>query len=144
MRAENFDIVVVGGGPKGLASAAYLRRAGARVVVLDKRFEPGGTMSTDDFSTPFYYNLCQFTLPVDDDLPPYSDLELRDRHAVGLKYPDPVAAFVPRNGGEPLVVRRDFSGLSAGLTAMLDEAERTVKPLLYLPPAPIEETESAL
>lgn len=144
MPMERFDIIVVGGGPNGLTSAAYLRRAGASVVVLDKRFELGGTMTTDDFSTPFYYNLCQYTLPMDETVPAYADLQLRSRYAVSLRYPDPVAAFIPSGGGEPLVIRRDGSGLSAGLVSMLDEAERAVKPLLYLPPAPVEETEAAL
>ena len=63
MAAERFDVIVIGGGPNGLTCAAYLARAGASVMVLDKRFEWGGTMFTDDYSTPFHYNICQFALP---------------------------------------------------------------------------------
>jgi phytoene dehydrogenase-like protein len=142
MATERFDAIVVGGGPNGLTCAAYLAKAGAHVVVLDKRFEWGGTFATDDFSTPFFYNLCQYSLPLGRDLPPYSDLEL-DRSAVRLIEPDPVAAFVPPGRGEPFVVRRDAAALGE-LRRLIDAADRVVAPLLYTPPAPVEDVERVL
>ena len=141
MPDETFDVIVVGGGPNGLTCAAYLARAGAHVVVLDKRFEWGGTMMTDDYSTPFSYNPAQYALPLGRELPPYADLEL-ERIAVRLVEPDPVAAFCPP-GAEPLVVGRDLAALGP-LGSLLDAADRTVMPLLYVPPVPVEDTERAL
>jgi phytoene dehydrogenase-like protein len=139
---EHFDVIVMGGGPNGLTCAAYLARAGARVVVLDKRFEWGGTFATDDYSTPFSYNPCQYALPLGRELPPYADLEL-ELIAVRLIEPDPVAAFVPADGGEPLVVGRDAAALGE-LRRLIDAADRVVAPLLYAPPVPVEEAERIL
>ena len=51
----NADVVVIGGGPNGLILAAYLARAGARVILLEKRYEVGGGLSTEEVIFPLYY-----------------------------------------------------------------------------------------
>lgn len=42
MRPSIFDLVIVGGGPAGLAAAADAGRAGATVAIIDTQQEPGG------------------------------------------------------------------------------------------------------
>lgn len=132
---DSYDVAIVGGGPNGLTAAAYLARAGARVVVLEGRFERGGTLASDDYSTPFTYNLAQFLLPVGAEAPPYLDLEL-ERHAV--TFITPPVAFATTIDGETLTVGRGGEGLGTELEAMLAEAADAVAPLLYQPAAKAE------
>jgi phytoene dehydrogenase-like protein len=53
---SNFDVIIIGGGPNGLMTAAYLAKAGLQVVVIERRYEIGGGLSTDEILWPCYYS----------------------------------------------------------------------------------------
>jgi phytoene dehydrogenase-like protein len=50
------NVVIVGGGLGGLASAVYLAQAGYQVTLFEKSTEPGGRARTS-FTTPLHLSL---------------------------------------------------------------------------------------
>jgi len=48
MSANAYDAVVIGGGHNGLVAAAYLAKAGRRVVVVERRDVLGGLMENHE------------------------------------------------------------------------------------------------
>lgn len=54
--AVSYDAVVIGGGPNGLICAAYLAKAGRKVLLLERRHETGGGLNTDEYHG-FRFNL---------------------------------------------------------------------------------------
>ena len=45
---NNYDALIIGGGPNGLIAGAYLAKAGLKVGVIEKRHETGGGLTTED------------------------------------------------------------------------------------------------
>jgi len=46
---KTYDAIITGAGHNGLVAAAYLAKAGKRVLVLERREIPGGTLVTEEF-----------------------------------------------------------------------------------------------
>ncbi|MDK2770016.1 MAG: NAD(P)/FAD-dependent oxidoreductase [Sphingomonas sp.] len=52
----NYDIVALGGGHNGLTAAAYMAKAGKKVLVLERKPHIGGGVSTRELITPGYWH----------------------------------------------------------------------------------------
>ncbi|MGA2342685.1 MAG: FAD-dependent oxidoreductase, partial [Steroidobacteraceae bacterium] len=54
--ATTNDIVVMGAGHNGLVAAAYLAKAGKKVLVLERKAWPGGGVATRELNEPGYWH----------------------------------------------------------------------------------------
>jgi phytoene dehydrogenase-like protein len=58
----SYDAVVVGGGHNGLTCAAYLARAGERVLVLERRHVLGGAAVSEELHPGFTFSVCSYVV----------------------------------------------------------------------------------
>jgi phytoene dehydrogenase-like protein len=57
-----YDVIVIGGGHNGLTTAAYLARAGRKVLVLERRHVLGGAAVTEEIYPGFKYSVCSYVV----------------------------------------------------------------------------------
>src|SRR6478752_1223912 len=59
---STYDVIVIGGGHNGLVNAAYLARAGKRVLVLEKRHVLGGAAVTEEIFPGFKFSVASYVV----------------------------------------------------------------------------------
>jgi len=59
---SKYDVIVIGGGHNGLVNAAYLARAGKRVLVLERRHVLGGAAVTEEVFPGFRFSVCSYVV----------------------------------------------------------------------------------
>src|SRR5579859_6522353 len=57
-----YDAIIIGGGHNGLTNAAYLARAGKKVLVLERRYVLGGAAVTEEIIPGFKFSVCSYVV----------------------------------------------------------------------------------
>jgi phytoene dehydrogenase-like protein len=60
--SNKYDVIVIGGGHNGLTNAAYLARAGKKVLVLERRHVLGGAAVTEEVFPGFKFSVCSYVV----------------------------------------------------------------------------------
>ena len=61
-KSSQYDAIVIGGGHNGLVSAAYLAKAGRKVLVLERRHVLGGAAVTEEVFPGFKFSVCSYVV----------------------------------------------------------------------------------
>jgi phytoene dehydrogenase-like protein len=146
----SYDFIIIGAGHNGLACAAYLAKAGAKVLVLERSRRVGGGCHTAEATLPgFKHNICSVVHTHIPTGPVYRDLEL-ERHGVRYVYPDYLRGTIFPDHKSVVMYREPermadelakFSVRDARTFRQLVEdygefLESTYLPLMYSPPLP--------
>ena len=83
LAGQEWDAVVIGAGHNGLTAAAYLARAGQKVLVIERRDQIGGACTLEEpFGNGYLVSPCAYVVGLLDNLV-IDELELRKR---GLRF----------------------------------------------------------
>ena len=114
MRSVDYDAVVVGSGPNGLAAAITLARAGCSVLVLEAADTAGGGLRSKPLTLPgFVHDVCAAIHPLARASPFFRSLPLAD-HGVTWIEPDAALAH-PLDDGRAVLLERSLERTGAAL-----------------------------
>jgi phytoene dehydrogenase-like protein len=114
MLNSDFDAVVVGSGPNGLAAAILLQQKGLSVLLIEGRDDIGGGMRSAELTLPgFIHDICSSVHPLGIASPFLSTLPLAE---FGLEWVEsPVAAAHPLDGGRAALLVGSVEDTARGL-----------------------------
>ncbi|MGC4034923.1 MAG: NAD(P)/FAD-dependent oxidoreductase [Chitinophagaceae bacterium] len=104
---KDYDAVIVGSGPNGLAAAITLQQKGLSVLILEAKGTTGGGLRSDELTLPgFTHDVCSAIHPLAIESPFFNQLPLKEH---GVEYIQPtLAAAHPFDDGTAAVLHHSI------------------------------------
>ena len=127
--SKQYDAIVVGAGPNGLAAAIELARRGKRVCVYEANDLIGGSARSKELTLPgFVHDICSAVHPLGLGSPFFKSLSLAE---YGLEFINPPAAVAhPFDDGTALLLHRSIEQTSAQFSTDARSYQRLFRPLV--------------
>lgn len=129
MKRSDFDAVVIGSGPNGLAAAIALQQQGLSVLIIEGKAEIGGGLRSAELTLPgFVHDVCSAIHPLAIASPFFNTLPLQD-HGLFYEFPD-LAAAHPFDDGTAAVLGSSLEETASLLGADEQAYLKLLKPLV--------------
>src|SRR3954466_8055368 len=128
-QSADYDAVVVGSGPNGLAAAITLQQQGLSVLLLEGKDTIGGGLRTEELTLPgFLHDVCSAVHPLAAASPFFETLPL---HNYGLEYIYPeFAAAHPFDDATAAILQKSVERTALSLRDDKDAYLKLMQPLV--------------
>lgn len=129
MEKKDFDAIVIGSGPNGLAAAITMQQAGLSVLLLEGKDVIGGGLRSAELTLPGYiHDVCSAIHPMAAASPFLKTLPLKE-HGLEYIYPE-IAAAHPFDDGTAAILTQSLEQTASLLGADKQAYLNLIKPLL--------------
>src|SRR5919109_2982992 len=138
---KTYDGIIIGAGHHGLVLGSYLARCGLDILLVDRRLQYGGGLSTQEGTAPgFYHNLHSINHFHITETPWFKDLNLSERvtyitprHEFGQAHKDGTALVLGRDLEETVANIARFSQRDAATFREWNRSAEEITARIFLP-----------
>jgi phytoene dehydrogenase-like protein len=128
-RRSQYDAIVIGSGPNGLAAAIKMAQAGRSVMVYEAKETIGGGCRSAELTLPgFVHDICSAVHPLGIGSPFFQSIPLADYGLTWIS--SPVALAHPFDDGGAVLLQRSIEDTATGLGSDARAYTRLMQPLV--------------
>ncbi|HWD87452.1 MAG TPA: NAD(P)/FAD-dependent oxidoreductase [Mucilaginibacter sp.] len=129
LEKRDFDAIIVGSGPNGLAAAILLQQNGLSVLLIEGKDSIGGGMRSAELTLPgFTHDICSAIHPLGAGSPYFQTLPLA-AHGLEYIYPE-IAAAHPFDDGSAAILKQSIDGTANLLGGDAKAYKHLLKPIV--------------